>query len=226
MPTPGESLAVILGASGWPLHPSFETSPSFQNSANFFRDYLLREDGLGLAPANVLWLFDIEDQPGAIIGRIKEFFRKNVKESVRDVVFFYVWHGGYLNRDYFLALRCTERDNLDLTVLPVKYIAKAFYEETPDKRHIVIIDACYASGAVKDFISQEASVAVADVKQQIDDGCARRILIGVRRCSARPVRKPRLEHPGKASTRCFRGLSNACSARAILRSRSFCRLRK
>ncbi len=167
MTTAGGSLAVILGASEWPNFPNFETRPAFQNSANFFRDYLLRDEGLGLPAENLLWLFDNEEHPGAIVDRISRFLRTNAEAAIRNILFFYVGHGGYLNKDYFVALRCTSQKNLDLTVLPVKFIAKTLYEETPHKRHIVIIDACYASGAVTPFIYQDAGIAVVEVPRQI-----------------------------------------------------------
>jgi Caspase domain len=162
-------LAIVLGASAWPKYPSFETSPAFQNSANFVRNYILREDGVGLIADNLLWLFDDEGLPGNIVQKMGDFLRQRATSDIRNIFLYYVGHGGYLDREYFLALRCTDQDNRDLTVLPVKYIAKKLYEETPDKRHIVIIDACYASGAVKDFIYQDAGTALADVREQIRD---------------------------------------------------------
>ena len=169
MATIGGSLAVILGASEWPKFPSFETRPAFQNSANFFRNYLLRGEGIGLSSDNLLWLFNDEGQPGIIIEKIKKFLRERANVSISNIFFFYVGHGSYLDeKNYFVALRCTDEGNRHLTVLPVKEIAKALYRETPDKRHIIFIDACYATGAVKDFIYQDdPSVATADVSTQI-----------------------------------------------------------
>jgi hypothetical protein len=162
-----KALAIILGASEWPLYPAFETSPAFQNSANFFRDYILREDGLGIPVENLLYLFDDEGQPAIIIEKIGAFLHEKTVDMPHDVFLYYVGHGGYLEKQYFLALRCTNQGNRDLTVLPVKYIARKIYEETPDKRHIIIIDACYASGAVKDFIYQDAATALSDIRDQI-----------------------------------------------------------
>jgi len=51
--------------------------------------------------------------------------------------------------------------------LPVKHIAKALYEQTPNMRHIVIIDACYASGAVPAFMEQDIADPVGVVRQQV-----------------------------------------------------------
>jgi hypothetical protein len=87
MTTAGGSLAVILGASEWPNFPNFETRPAFQNSANFFRDYLLREEGLGLPAGNLLWLFDNEEHPGAIVDRISRFLRTKAEDAIRKIFF-------------------------------------------------------------------------------------------------------------------------------------------
>jgi hypothetical protein len=162
-----KALAVVLGASEWPWYSAFEAAPAFKNSATAFRDYLLSEDGLALPPDNILWLFNDESQPAIIIDRIAHFLGTRADETVSDIILFYVGHGAYLNGNYFLALRCTNQNNRDLTILPVKFIAKTLYEKTPDKRHIVIIDACYASGAVKDFIYQTAADAVATIRQEV-----------------------------------------------------------
>jgi hypothetical protein len=167
MSVSGRSLAIILGASDWPSYSSFETAPAFENSANFFRDYLLGESGLGLPQGDLLWLFDDEGQPGEIIKKMGDFLRARAVRDVQNVFFYYVGHGGYLDKAYFVALRCTDQANRDLTVMPVKYIAKKLQEEVPDKRHIIILDACYASGAVKEFIYQDAGIAIKDVTEQL-----------------------------------------------------------
>jgi Caspase domain len=167
------ALAVILGASEWPLYPAFETVPAFGNSAAFFRDYL--HETLRLPRKGVLWLFNDENQPGIVNGKIRNFLRTNAQNgTVQDILVFYVGHGGYLDQNYFLGLRCTNQDDVALTTLPVKAIAKTLYEESPTKRHIIVIDACYASGAVRDFIYQGPSVAneVDDQVQEVDKGCA------------------------------------------------------
>jgi hypothetical protein len=95
------------------------------------------------------------------------FLRERADKSVRNVIFYYVGHGGYREKEYFVALHCTSRNNLELTTLAVKHIARTLYEETPDKRQIVILDACYASGAAKDFIYQNDGDVLGEIDQQI-----------------------------------------------------------
>jgi Caspase domain len=158
-----ESVAIILGASEWPEYPSFEAHQAFQNSAEYFRDYLLRN---GLRAPNLLWRFNDKSQPGTIITDIAKFLRDQADESVRNVVFYYVGHGGYRDREYFLALPCTSQTTVELTTLAVRHIAKTLNENASDKRQIIIMDACYAAGAVKDFIYQGDDI-LEEVHQQI-----------------------------------------------------------
>jgi hypothetical protein len=161
------ALAIILGASNWPRYPAFDASAVFANSANFFREYLLSEDGLQLSPDNILWLLDEDDRPGDIIDRMQAFLRTktNADTSISDILVYYVGHGAYVNDAYVVATHCTAQSNIELTTLPVRLIAKTLYEETPGIRHLVILDACYASGAVSEFMYQGDPVTV--VREQI-----------------------------------------------------------
>ena len=49
MPHGNDIVAVIMGASEWPEYADFDPSPAFLRSAEYFRDYLLSEDGLNPA---------------------------------------------------------------------------------------------------------------------------------------------------------------------------------
>lgn len=158
-------ISIILGAETWPRHSGLTPSSAFTKSASFIRDYLTGGDGLGLRADDVLWLFNDDSQPAPIVERMKNFLRGGAIKDMTDVIFYYVGHGTYVGSEYRLALRCTDSENIDMTTLPVKAVAKALLEETPDKRHIVIIDACYAAGAVKDFIYMDEG-AVENVREQ------------------------------------------------------------
>ena len=155
-----ESAAIILGAATWPKYKEFDPHQSFRNSAEFFRDYLL-ENGL----TNLLWLFDEPDQPAILIEKIGGFLKEERNQALRNVIFYYVGHGGHFERQYFVAPACTSKAALDLSILPVRYLADTLYREAPAQRHIVIIDACYAAGAVKDFIRQSATDVVKQVRE-------------------------------------------------------------
>ncbi|HTT75671.1 MAG TPA: caspase family protein [Candidatus Binataceae bacterium] len=150
-----ESVAIILGASEWPKYPSFEAHKAFGNCTDFFRAYLFQH---GLEQPNLLWLFDDDDQPGEINQKIVDFLRSKANSSIRNVLFYYVGHGGYRrNGDYFLALHCTSQTNTELTTLAVRHIAGTLKTEACDKRQIVILDACYAAGATRDFLNLDAN---------------------------------------------------------------------
>ncbi len=160
----GESAAIILGAAEWPKYAGFTPHPAFRNSAEFFRDYLL---GHGLAQRNLLWLFDDDSQPGPLTERIVDFLRVKADPPIRNLLCYYVGHGGYHERDYFLALRCTSDRVREQTILQVRHLARKLNEEAPDKRQIVIIDACYAAGAAGPFMPQGDGAGLPRPHEQI-----------------------------------------------------------
>ena len=111
-------------------------------------------------------MFGDERQPGPLISAITLFLRKTA-DSIRNVLVYYIGHGGYCERNYFIALPCTSRDILELTTLEVRHIARTLGREVPDKRQIIIIDACFAAGAVKDFVYQASGQVLQDIEQQL-----------------------------------------------------------
>lgn len=168
-----ESVAIILGASSWPGYPQFEKHPAFSNSATDFRDYLLRN---GLPQKNLLWLFDKPFDPSKLIIKIGAFLRKPAPADaapVRNVVFYYVGHGAYIEGSYVVAPRGARHETLRLTTLHIRDIASALAQNAPEKRHVVIIDACYAAGATRDFIMQGPGQPAQEVAEQMREHLGR-----------------------------------------------------
>ena len=168
---PRRTLAVVLGASAWPLYSGFQSSPAFRNSAEAVRDYLLASSGLGLPGKNLKFLFDSHDDPPGILDEIMRFSRERIEvlrnggEDVTDIVVYYVGHGGFANpsSDYFLALRSTRTVDPYLSSLPIISLARTLNEVGRHLRRYLILDCCFAAAAYKTF-QADGPLSVAAVK--------------------------------------------------------------
>jgi hypothetical protein len=154
--SPRTTLAIILGASDFPKttlsHPQ-----SFANSARDFRDYLTREDGLGLPVENILDLFDTDFSPDRIQEEIADWLRRR-REALeqkqakpRDIVFYYVGHGSFSNPDqqYILAIRGTRKNFEGVSSVKIIDLGSTLSEAANDLRRYLILDCCFAAAAVK-----------------------------------------------------------------------------
>jgi hypothetical protein len=165
-PKPRTTAAIILGAAEFPSAPQFEAAPQFANSASAMRAFLLAEGGFGLSQNNLLDLFDIADEQPVIIRKIATFLlelRKRIEstgESLSDIIFFYVGHGGFdtaANSTYFLAIRQTNAVDYLASSVAISSLRRALRESTRDARHYLILDCCFAAAAVAPYLSMSAT---------------------------------------------------------------------
>ena len=158
-PEPTAVVAVILGASEFPYADALPASPAFVGSASAFTEYLKSEHGLGLTDAQVLDLFDNDDNIIEQNDRLTEHLVRN--ENASDLIIYYVGHGGFLpDREYFLALRSTKRGAEGVTGLRIRALAHSLEEHFPGKRVFLILDCCFAGEAVAQFQSGELATIV------------------------------------------------------------------
>src|SRR5712692_3594992 len=116
---PESTLAIVLGASEWPLSPKLPKSKAFANSAKGFSIFLTAREGFNLPTKNLLNLFDAGDAPNEINSSISTFLIKRQEElqkagtPAKDVIAYYVGHGGFTpgEQKYFLAVRTTQEDS-------------------------------------------------------------------------------------------------------------------
>src|SRR5262245_39831116 len=123
---PGTTLGIILGASEFPYAPNLDASPAFANSAADFTRYLLSvENGFGIPASNVLNLFD-SDNPPSIQDRDISKFLNSRKSNARDIILFYVGHGGFVGAatDYYLALRSTDNTSPGISAFRIVDLAR------------------------------------------------------------------------------------------------------
>jgi hypothetical protein len=157
------TLAIILGASEWPYAPVLSGGTAYTNSAAGFKEYLSQQ--FGLQPANILDLFDDKRSPTDLDAAITEFLRgrlqtlNNAKAPARDLIFYYVGHGGFVGPDYYLALHTTRAEREGISSLRMRDLARTLTDEARLLRRYLILDCCFAAAAYEEFQSAPADVA-------------------------------------------------------------------
>ncbi len=160
--SPKKTLAVILGASDWPL-ADFGGSPSFSNSAKAFRAYLLDDQGFNLPEAQLLDLFDDENPSSEMVVEIGRFLASHSrKDHYRDVLVYYVGHGFFNDSDnhYCLAARKSQTDYLGATSLRMADLALCLKNSARHLRRFLFLDSCFAGASVPNLQSEQVHVAV------------------------------------------------------------------
>jgi len=164
-PTPETTLVVLLGASKYPHKPDW-TNPVLEASAEAIRDYIESPDGLALTRAQIFDRFDSEDHQAAQLLDIESFLR-TAPVHARDLIVYYIGHGEFESREYYLGIRNTQRYRQDITAIESRKLAKIVREGFRNKRIYVIIDACFAASAVRDWQGDEAIAAIRNLEQHL-----------------------------------------------------------
>jgi hypothetical protein len=129
------------------------------------RGYVTSSDGFGLAAAQVLDLFDSAlDQVRQLLA-IEQFLA--AAGHARDLILYYIGHGGFENRDYYLGIRGTQDRREDITAIESRKLAKIVREGFRRRRVYVIMDACFAASAIGDWQGDEAMAAVRNMEQHL-----------------------------------------------------------
>lgn len=145
-------LALILGASEFPeLLPGQPPSEAFRNSAAEIEQYF-KSQTTGLAAYHVESLFDADLSVIELGNKIEAILRDN--SDATDLILYYVGHGGFLNgREYYLALRSTQRTLDHLTGLRMSSLSAIINRSFADRRLFILLDCCFAGTAVNEWQS-------------------------------------------------------------------------
>jgi hypothetical protein len=152
--TPETTLAIVMGASEYRF-ADLEPLPAAANAAVAFLSYLTSKEGLNLPVRNVLDVFDSDKSPRDIDAEIAGFLKRRqdaLKQkglSARDLILYYVGHGGFTAGDqgYFLALRTTVKDHEGTSGLRMVDLAGTLSKSARDLRRFLILDCCFAGSA-------------------------------------------------------------------------------
>jgi hypothetical protein len=168
LPSPKTTLVILLGASEWPFSPEFQASQAFLNSAMGLRAYFFNSSQFRLPTENLLNLFNSNQSSDDMDGEIGLFLERRMGEMkqsgepARDLVVYFVGHGGFAGNDsdFYLAIRRTRTDNPSASGIRVISLAYTLKEKARYLRRIVILDCCFAGAAFRAFQSGPSQTAI------------------------------------------------------------------
>ncbi len=158
-PSASTTLVILLGASAWPNSPGFQASRAFLHAAQGFRNYLLDPRGFGVATANLLDQFDAQTSSSDQLELLGSFLEertqalKTAKQAVRDVLVYFVGHGGFAgpSADFYLLLRRTNASSLRASGMAIDALAEVLREKARQMRRYLFLDCCFAAAAFRAF---------------------------------------------------------------------------
>src|SRR3989440_843093 len=153
------TLVILLGASAWPNSPGFQPSPAFVHAAQGFKYYVLDPQGFGLSTSNLLDLFDAPLSASDQLERLGSFLEqrtqalKAANQAVRDVVVYFVGHGGFVgsSADFYLLPRRANASSLRASGMAIDALAEVLREKARQMRRYLLLDCCFAAAAFRSF---------------------------------------------------------------------------
>ncbi len=167
-PTPPNTLVVLLGASEWPYSPAFASSKAFSNAAKRFTAYLLRPQFFGLPSENLLDLFNSSANASEQLEQMSLFLERRAtamkasQQAVRDVIIYFIGHGGFVGHDsdFYLVHRRTNVDSLRASGISIAALADIVLDKARHVRRYLFLDCCFAAAAFKSFQGGPDQVAL------------------------------------------------------------------
>jgi len=174
-PTSRQTLALILGASEYPLAPNLAHGRAFSNSANDFRRYLM--EVLRLPPGNVTCLFDDQRSSSDQLLEIGRCLERSSTELInqgaepRDLIIYYVGHGLFTSRDqaFCFAVRGTKAGCEGFSGMRASDLAGVIKTNAGFLRKFLILDCCFAASAYKEFQSGPSQAAGRKILSEFPD---------------------------------------------------------
>ena len=167
-------LAILLGASTFPNAPNLAEGRAFSISAADVKQYLIDEQGLGLARKNILTLFDDSRSPSDQLMEVATFLVRRGQElkaqgvTPEDLLIYYVGHGLFTKGDqaYCLAVRSTNEINEGATSIRASDLAGVIKENASFLRRYLILDCCFAASIHHEFQSGALTAATVQVANE------------------------------------------------------------
>lgn len=221
MDTPREvNFGIFLGAKKFPDYPEMDCGDLFENSHQFFKDYMRNERGGMAASADqIIDLFDdggnADSQMANIRFALSQLLHAYPGKTV-NLFIHYVGHGAIdpVTKSLCLMLRQTSASYPHATMLPALDLARTLRQVAPHTRRFVILDCCYSGHATgvfllaPDVLRQKAeevfSDPVAPKQRQLEHptkGCSL--------LCASDARTPAIAVPGETYTRFSAALKHA-----------------
>jgi hypothetical protein len=175
LPTPGQTLAVLLGASIYRYAPKLARGPAFYNSSQQFGQYLT--EIMGVPEENVSSFFDEGRSAGDQLRDIRDFLEdradelKNRGTPAHDLIIHYVGHGLFTggDSDYCLAIRATDERNEGFTSIRMRDLATVIHDSATFMRKYLILDCCFSGAAYQQLQSGPLHAAKVKVRDLLND---------------------------------------------------------
>ncbi|WP_228935201.1 hypothetical protein [Paraburkholderia saeva] len=137
---------------------------SIETSAEALKAYFLDTPELSVSKKNLLNLFNSKknntEQMEAMVNHIDRFSRV-AEESLQNVFIIYLGHGLPEVRTVSLAIASTSKQSVSLTSLKVGAVAEVVTKLAAWSRRFVILDCCYAGGAIDAFLADDSGLSKA-----------------------------------------------------------------
>lgn len=174
-PTPGQTLALLLGASVYRYAPRLAHGPAFYNSSQQFGEYLTTT--MGVPEENIASFFDESRSAGDQLRDIRNFLEQRIAElknrgiPAHDLIVHYVGHGLFCggDSDYCLAIRATDEQNEGFTSIRMRDLATVIRNSAMFLRKYLILDCCFSGAAYAQFQSGPLSVVQVKVRDLLGD---------------------------------------------------------
>lgn len=144
----GKRFALIVGVSKYKYRDGVLTDLAYAAAdARAVRDFLIRPEGGGFAPEDIVYLEDESATVEAVRAALKLFLPKATAD---DLIFIYI--AGHGNADpnarqnlYFL-LHDTKLSDMPSTALPMTEVQDVLDQQVRARRVIVFVDTCHSAG--------------------------------------------------------------------------------
>jgi uncharacterized caspase-like protein len=168
-PTAPTTLVILLGASAWPNSPGFQASKAFVHASQGFKDYLLDPHGFDLPMSNLLDLFDAQTSTSDQLETLGSFLKERTQtqkaahQAVRDVLVYFVGHGGFAgpSADFYLLPRRANASSLKASGMAIDALAEVLREKARQTRRYLFLDCCFAAAAFHSFQGGPDQTAIA-----------------------------------------------------------------
>lgn len=174
-PTPGQTLAVLLGAGSFRYAPKLACGSAFSNSSQQFEQYLTGT--MGVPEKNVESFFNDRRPASEQLRDIRDFLErrsaelKNAGTPAHDLIVHYVGHGLFSggDNDYCLAISATDEQNEGFTSIRMRDLAGVIRSSAGFLRKFLILDCCFSGAAYAQFQSGPLSVVRVKVRDELSD---------------------------------------------------------
>jgi hypothetical protein len=160
---------ILLGASSFPKAPSFQGSEAFTQAKDRIRGFFGKNFFTDENTDKILDLFDTPEEPDYIDEQINDFIEKN-RTDIKDLVIYYVGHGGYdSDNGFLLTIKKSRQANLGVSSITAKSLGRTLSKSANKLRLFLILDCCFAGEIFNQFQSPVMDVVHRSISESFPE---------------------------------------------------------